>query len=65
MKDCDGELKAFTGDQYEILSPEKREECFHKYFGEDGNDISEYDNMDLMLVLPNTVFVSNGEWGKN
>ena len=24
MKDCDGELKAFTGDKYEILSPEKK-----------------------------------------
>ena len=58
MKDCDGILKSFTGDKYEFLSQEKRKEYFTKYFGEDGSDISEFDNMNLMLVFPNEVFIT-------
>ena len=58
MKDCDGKLELFTGDKYEILSPEKKKEIFYKYFGEDGSDISEFDNQDLMLIFPNEVFVA-------
>ena len=58
MKDCDGILKSFTGDKYEFLSQEKRNEYFPKYFGEDGSDISEFDNMNLMLVFPNEMFIT-------
>ena len=58
MKDCDGILKSFTGGKYEFLSQEERKEKFYKYFGEDGSDISEFDDMNLMLVFPNEVFVT-------
>ena len=61
MQGCDGELKPFTGDQYEILTPEKKEEYFYKYFGEDGTDVSEYDYKDLMLIFPNEFFVTSGD----
>ena len=56
MLDCDGELKIFTDDKYENISPEREKEIFPKYFGEDGTDISEYDSMELMLLFPNEVF---------
>ena len=56
MQGCDGELKTYTTENYEILSPEKKQEIFYKYFGEDGSDVSEYDNMDLLFVFPNEMF---------
>ena len=60
MQGCDGELKSFTDDKYENMSPEKRNELFPKYFGEDGSDISEFDAMDLIFVFPNEVFFTTG-----
>ena len=59
MQGWDGELKSFTGNKYEILPPEKKKENFHKYFGEDGTDVSEYDSKDLMLIFPNECFITN------
>jgi len=59
MKDCDGILKSFTGEKFENISQEKREEYFHKYFGEDGSDISEFDKMNLLLIFPNEVFLTS------
>ena len=58
MQDCDGELKPFTGNKYEILPPEKKKELFYKYFGEDGTDVSEYDSKNLMHIFPNECFVT-------
>ena len=52
MQSCDGELKSFTDDKYEKMSPEKRNELFPKYFGEDGSDISELDDMDINHLFP-------------
>ena len=60
MQGCDGELKSFTDDKYEKMSPEKRNELFPKYFGEDGSDISEFDAMYLILAFPNEVFFATG-----
>ena len=60
MQGCDGELKSFTDDKYENMSPEKRNKLFPKYFGEDGSDISEFDAMYLILAFPNEVFVTTG-----
>ena len=57
MKDCDGKLESYTGDKYEILFQEKKKN-FSKYFGEDGTDISEFDNQNLMLIFPNEVFIT-------
>ncbi len=57
MKDCDGQLKKFTGNKYEILTPEKRKEFFPKYFGEGGTDISEFDDQNLLYTLPNEIWI--------
>jgi len=58
IQDCDGELKTFTEDKYEILSPDKKREYFPKYFGEDGKDVSEFDSSQFLLfTLPNEVWV--------
>ena len=61
MQGCDGELKTYTTENYEILSPEKKQEIFYKYFGEDGSDVSEYDNMDLLFVFPNEMFFGSNK----
>ena len=61
MDGCNGELKSYIGVKYEILSPEKKKELSLKYFGENGTDVSEYDNMNLFDVFPNQEFVDNGE----
>ena len=57
MKNWDGQLKAFTGNKYEILRPDKKREFFPKYFGEDGNNISEFDSKNLLYTLPNEIFI--------
>ena len=57
MEGCDGILKSYTGGKYDDLSQEERKEKSYKYFGEDGSDISELDNMNLMLIYPNEVFI--------
>ena len=38
---------------------QRKKENFHKYFGEDGTDVSKYDSKDLMLIFPNECFITS------
>ena len=40
MKGCDGKLEKFEGDEFEVIE-KKRDLNYHKYFGEDDDDLNE------------------------